>query len=442
MDTTRPRLTPEQALQFAPDASAAQNAQKLAKPGQWQILRCRPPVIWGEIQGSALYKAAFDLDTLEFKCSCPSRKQPCKHGLALVLSWAQGAERFEEAEPGGWVSEWLAKRQAAADKKSAKAAAGDEAAKPVDAAAQAKRLAAREKKVQGGMDELRIWLDDLLRGGLAHARTLSGSHFERMAGRLVDAQAAGLAALVQELAGALRLAHWQQAAPQALARLGLLLESHARQPSLPPEFQADVRTLIGWTVGQDEVLATPPLADDWLVLSHRDGDLDTGNGRFRRQWLWGRNSGRAALLLSFAFGGQNLNPPFPAGMTLPARLCWYPSATPSRALVQQHDAPQSLPLPATLGYATLADALDAQAAQLALNPLLHLLPWLLNAVIPVPADQGWVLRDSAGQAVPALVDDGWSLLALSGGLPLCVFGEWDGERLRVLDAWCDGEMLA
>jgi hypothetical protein len=32
-------------------------------------------------------------------------------------------------------------------------------------------------------------------------------------------------------------------------------------------------------------------------------------------------------------------------------------------------------------------------------------------------------------------EDGWQLLAESGGAPLSVFGEWDGEALRPLSAW-------
>lgn len=440
MDTTRPRLTPEQALQFAPDASAAQNAQKLAKPGQWQILRCQPPVIWGEIQGSALYKAAFDLDTLEFKCSCPSRKQPCKHGLALVLSWAQSAERFEEAEPGGWVSEWLAKRQAAAEKKSAKLSEADNAMS-VDEAAQAKRLAAREKKVQGGIHELQLWLDDLMRGGLAHARTLSGSHFDHMSSRLVDAQAPGLAVTVQELASSLRIPQWQKRAPHALGRIALILETYQRQAQLSPGLQADARALVGWQMAQEDVLASPPLADDWLAMSHRDGNLETGNGRYRRQWLWGRQSKRAALLLSFAFGSQSLSPPYPAGLTLPARLCWYPSATPYRALVRDADPVQKQALSPVTGFHLLTEALEAQATQLALNPLLTTLPWLLSEVTPLLSHQDWYIRDREGQAVPVDINDGWALLALSGGEPLTVFGEWNGQRLQLLNAWRDEELL-
>ena len=286
-----------------------------------------------------------------------------------------------------------------------------------------------------------MWLDDLARGGLAQARTLTRSHFDHMAGRLVDAQAPGLAAAVQELSSALRVAHWQQAATMALGRLALLAESYGRQDALPDGLKADIRALTGWPVAQEDVLAAPPLADDWLVLAHRDEDLETGNGRYRRQWLWGRNSGRAALLLSFAFGNQNLNPPYPAGMTLPARLCFYPSATPQRALVRDADTPTLPPLSTVNGYGSLDGALAAQAAQLALNPLLAEMPWLLSDVTVLREGNDWRLCDRDGRTAPLRVNDGWALLALSGGHPLQVFGEWDGRELRLLNAWNTEEFL-
>jgi len=257
----------------------------------------------------------------------------------------------------------------------------------------------------------------------------------------VDAQAPGLAAAVQALSSALRVAHWQQAATMALGRLALLAESYGRQDALSDGLKADIRALTGWPVAQEDVLAAPPLADDWLVLAHRDDDLDTGNGRYRRQWLWGRASGRAALLLSFAFGNQNLAPPYPAGMTLPARLCFYPSATPQRALVRDADTPSMQPLTAVNGYDSLDEALDAQAGLLAQNPLLAEMPWLLNEVTVRRDGNDWQVRDREGRTAPLRVNDGWALLALSGGQPLQVFGEWDGRELRLLNAWNEEEFL-
>ncbi len=45
------------------------------------------------------------------KCTCPSRKFPCKHALALLWLKAEAIVSFAETETPEWVSEWLARRR-------------------------------------------------------------------------------------------------------------------------------------------------------------------------------------------------------------------------------------------------------------------------------------------------------------------------------------------
>lgn len=60
------------------------------------------------------------------------------------------------------MTAWLSKREEKAEKKEQKAKSDA----PVDEAAQAKRQAMRHTKVLNGIDELEIWIKDLLRNGL------------------------------------------------------------------------------------------------------------------------------------------------------------------------------------------------------------------------------------------------------------------------------------
>ena len=46
--------------------------------------------------------------------------------------------------------------------------------------------------------------------------------------------------------------------------------------------------------------------------------------------------------------------------------------------------------------------------------------------------------DADGAALPLTPGDYWLLLAISGGLPLDLAGEWDGRQLRPLGALSDG----
>ena len=126
-------LTEEQIIQLAPDAASVKAGKGLASPGKWVLLACSERAVWGHCQGSGKnpYQTAIDLNDIAFKCSCPSRKFPCKHGLGLLLLFAAKPELFEQAEEPDWVATWLSKRGVKAEKKEQKAR--DE--KPVDAAA-------------------------------------------------------------------------------------------------------------------------------------------------------------------------------------------------------------------------------------------------------------------------------------------------------------------
>ena len=79
--------------------------------------------VWGHCQGSGKnpYQTVIDLNDIAFKCSCPSRKFPCKHGLGLLLLYARQPDQFTQAEEPEWVTAWLAKRTEKAEKKEQKA---------------------------------------------------------------------------------------------------------------------------------------------------------------------------------------------------------------------------------------------------------------------------------------------------------------------------------
>src|SRR5215213_6938743 len=128
MDSTADRLhrrsgmqvTADQILALAPDASSAAAGRKLASTKGWQGLGRRPAALWGECQGSALYQVRVDLSDLTAKCSCPSRKFPCKHALGLLLLAATTPAALTGSEPPDWVSDWLGRRAAAAGRREEK----------------------------------------------------------------------------------------------------------------------------------------------------------------------------------------------------------------------------------------------------------------------------------------------------------------------------------
>lgn len=106
-------LTSESVLALAPDASSVKAAQALLKPGQWPTLSFNETAVWGECKGSGAkpYQVEADLSGPVFKCTCPSRKFPCKHSLALLLLRVQQEAAFTQGEAPDWVKEWLDARE-------------------------------------------------------------------------------------------------------------------------------------------------------------------------------------------------------------------------------------------------------------------------------------------------------------------------------------------
>jgi hypothetical protein len=107
---------------LAPDAASAKAARGLTGATQWPVRGHNEAAVWGECQGSGAkpYQTQVDLGGPAFRCSCPSRKFPCKHGLALLLMRAENATGFGSGEPPAWVADWLASRVQRAQKSEAR----------------------------------------------------------------------------------------------------------------------------------------------------------------------------------------------------------------------------------------------------------------------------------------------------------------------------------
>lgn len=426
--------TAQMVLDLAPDPASAKAGQGLARASKWATLGRSPGLLWGEIEGSGSkpYQVRIDLSEPAFRCSCPSRKFPCKHSLGLFLIYADDASALTRGDPPPWTSEWLAERQQHAGRRLEKSKQKTEAG-TADPAAQAKRAAEREAKVAAGLAELSLWLTDLMRRGLAAAQSQPARPFEDLAAHMVDAQAPGIARLVRQLGETINSGQgWQQRALDQVSRLQLLAGAYQQIDTLSPQTQVEVRGMIGWTQSQDELLTLPSVRDHWLVLGQRVETED--RLRFQRTWLWGQRSGRAALVLAFAVGTQMLDVTLVPGTITDAELVYYPAGVLLRALVKERHG-----LPAVAGqmpgYESIDAALGAYAQALARSPWLERFAMPLTRVFPGLQVMGgdttrWLVHDDDAQLPLAeRFQEGWHFLAVSGGEPISVFGEWDGRAL-------------
>ena len=190
---------------LAPDRSALVAALGLLKPTKWPVRGFAADLVWGECQGSGAnpYRVAADMTDGAANCTCPSRKFPCKHGLALMLMRAQNGPDFTPGTIPDWVTEWQGRRRKTPaanrlpDAMAWTAPLGHQppaiqAPAPVDAAAEARKREAASKRaretrrsVQAGTDELESWIADQVATLPAFLAELP-ARCRRIAARLVD----------------------------------------------------------------------------------------------------------------------------------------------------------------------------------------------------------------------------------------------------------------
>lgn len=422
--------TTEQASSLAPDAAALKAGQGLGSPRKWTGLGGDGDFIWGLAQGSGAnpYQVQIDLSEPAFKCSCPSRKFPCKHGLGLLLLFAAQPSVLPAAARPEWVNEWVAKRAQKVAKQEAKAA---EPAEAPDPAAQAKRREKREGHIGQGVEFVEGWLRDLARQGLAAAGTAGYDFWDTPARRLIDAQAPGLARRVRELGAAIASGHPPEAAGLLeLGRLHVVVSAYQRRDALPPAWQDELAAQVGFTTEQHDLRQREGVAGTWFVGAQTAREEE--KIIMRTTYLFS-TAGRVAKLLEFSPAARPALASLALGRWVEGELVYFPGVDSRRALWK------TPPKDATGGELELhhecATLFAAHAASLALNPLADPLPALVQ-LVPVHHVGGWWLRDATGAALPLhpSVKFGWELLACSGGEPLDLIGLWDGQTFLPLTA--------
>jgi hypothetical protein len=438
--------------QLAADQASLKAAAGLAKPGRWGGLGAShdAALIWGECAGSGAnpYRVAADLRDLGSKCTCPSRKFPCKHGLALLWLSAEASAPFPAAETPDWVSEWLGRRRSgAAAAKTASAEKDVSAARIADPepvedsktaarreAATAKRTEDTERAILDALEALEQWVGDQLRLGLAGFIDDATARCRRIGARLVDGKAAALAGHVDELPPrllALPPGDRVRGAAVELSRLVLLARAFRAGPRDP-----EVRRAVAAAESREALLAdaaTPRATSAWEVLAEqvrtrRDGLVSQAT------WLLNLGAGpRFAMLLDFfpASAGRRGSVLTP-GEQFAGELAFYPGRTPLRAVLVRREAAQidGPPLAWPDAAGSLEDALT--------DPLLAA-PWASEQPILLP--RGRLAFDGAG--APWWRPHG-------GAIALPVVGEragliagteltraaalWSGNRLELLAA--------
>lgn len=435
---------------LATDQASLKAAAGLAKPGKWSGLGASDDetLIWGECAGSGAnpYRVMADLRDMGSKCTCPSRKFPCKHALALFWIRAEAILPFPTAETPEWVSEWLGRRRTTnaapktpATDKDLNAARLTDPAPVEDARAAARREAASAKRagdtdraILDALEALEQWISDQLRLGLAGFVDDLTARCRRIASRLVDGKAAALAGHIDELPArllALPSGDRLRGATVELARL-LMLARAFRADRRDPE----LRRAIASAETRDSLMVDPAalrVTSLWDVLAEQ---VHTRRDGLVSQTTWLLNLGegpRFAMLLDFfpASAGRR-GSVFTPGEQFSGEMLFYPARAPLRALLLRRDTVLAQPMEWPVEKGPLDDTLT--------TPFLTE-PWAARHPVLLPA--GRICFDGADAPWWRAQDD-IALLPLSGEASGLIAGTtlnraaalWSGSRLELLAA--------
>jgi hypothetical protein len=407
-------------LGLAPDARVASGATRLAAATGWSGLGRSGAALWGSCPGGgdAVHTVCVILADRSAHCSCPSRKAPCKHALALLLRHARSP--LPVADEPERVRDRLARR------------ATGPAARDASPEAERRRGLARERTaakrreaVAAGVAGLSDWLADVAAAGLAALPGRDAAWWRSAAARLVDAKAPGLASAVAEVQGIVAAAGpaWPQDAADRLGGLHLL--TRLAETSQEP-LAAVVRARLGFTVPEERVLAEPGWTDHWAALLR--SEHDDGRVRTVRQWVWGRWRREWVVAVRHAGGGTAPEPALPHGTQSFGELHPYPGVPPRRVAVGElrgRREPEPIAAPGTW-----------REALAALEPLVVADPWqrlqpVGCARVRFTADARH-LADAERLVLPVRDDRALDrALAVTGGAEFDAWGLWDGTSVRL-----------
>jgi len=424
-------FTLDQVIALAPDAASIKAGRGLGTSRKWSALGANDEALWGLAQGSGKkpYFTQIHLPEPAFKCSCPSRKFPCKHAIGLMFIAAGEADAFTEKEQPEWVTEWLGSRNSRAEKKAvAKKSAPD-------AKAAAKRKEKKHSRIDDGVEHLEQVLKDFMRNGLAGSRIDQSSTWENLTKRMLDAQASGLAGFVRGLETISLLPDWETKFIHTCGSIHLLLKSWKTRDNITPELKAEVEQLIGLSPTKEEILANKSVSDTWHIISRKHSELDRLS--VCQTWLYGQKTKRWAKKLSFTPLPQKPHEPWSLGSSVATDLAFYPGVTQTRALPSNENAQCSLtntPPPAE-SATTFAESLDDYAALRAQNPWHRFQPLIANLSLTGTTEHPFLV-DKSGHALPAQMNlkQQQFYKAITGNHPTLSCCEWNGYELTVLSA--------
>jgi len=327
-------ITQEYILGISPDASSTKNANKIFSTTKWSVYRS-DRAVWCEIYGSGKkpYLTQLDIQNIAFKCSCPSRKFPCKHSLALGLYIAdRGLDTIGMSDEPLWVKEWIDKRVAKAQKQTTTPKVkSQESIKKLEA----KRWSSAKENVSFVAD----WLADSIKLGILDLPNRDYGYWEDLKKRMVDLKLVGFNRFFTKLQNLNYAKSWESEAVYVLSDMHQLVASIKNYQYLDSEFKAELAMLLGWSSSKKELLAqndTKIVNDMWIVVNIHISYED--RLKVRKVYLYGVESNCFAYILDFVPESRYFEELYTKSTMIKAQLVFYDGVIKQRAIIKTKES--------------------------------------------------------------------------------------------------------
>ena len=380
-------------------------------------------MLFGECKSSKAryFKTAYNILEDDYYCNC-SAKKPCKHILGLLYLHVDFPELLGQTDDyPDWVLEWLQKEKKELTEAEKEA---------IETEKIANRLANLDKRILGmreGAKELQLWLEDLVRQGLAEAQTQPVEFWEDFAAQMVDRKLSRAAKIIRTFPSLMSQTDGFEKVASKTASLFLIAKGLQKIDQLDADLQSQVLQEAGLNIKKDEVLKSESLIDHWLVLGKLESEED--NLQARRTWLIGQGTGKIAMLLDFVWGRQSFEQNWIPGSAFAGEMTFYPGSFQLRSIFKSFEPSTdafSLP-PGIKDFTKLRNDYVQAIGQ---NPWLEEIFVLLQDIVPWVKSDRFFIADQSEKSVS--LESGktltnWKILAISSGHPITIFGTWNNQ---------------
>jgi len=296
----------------------------------------------------------------------------------------------------------------------------------------------RLRLMSSGAEDLEQWIFDLIRQGLA---VLDGKStlWSDISARMVDAKMGAISHKLRYLEQ-INTDDWPEKILEEFGRLYLLTQGFKNFEKIPESLQTQLQLVTGLTVRKKDLLEEEGVLDEWLILGNWQG-VNVDQAAYRKVWMQGKATQQMALLVEYDYRGAGFEGTFIVGDSVKAELVFYPGVYPLRIAIKHRYPPLENQSTALLTDPDIETMLKTYAEALAQNPWLTVFPCALTEVIPIYHKSQFFLVDKNKHMIDLQTKDpgGWSLLSMSGGKPVVVFGEWNGDSLFPLSVFAEGQ---